>query len=50
MAISALVAVGDIAEELVGNIAARAAELHTGEGLRGFDMSPLVSAAHLEKV
>ncbi len=50
MAISALVAVGGIADELVGKIAQRAGELRTGDGLRGSDMGPLVSAAHLEKV
>lgn len=50
MAISALLAVGDIADELVGKIAERAASLHTGDGLRGCDMGPLVTAQHRDKV
>lgn len=50
MAISALVAVGDIADTLVDKIAERARVLRTGDGVRGTDMGPLVSAAHLAKV
>ncbi|RKR13652.1 CoA-acylating methylmalonate-semialdehyde dehydrogenase [Arthrobacter oryzae] len=50
MAISALLAVGDIADELVGKIAERAASLRTGDGLRGCDMGPLVTAQHRDKV
>ncbi|MFJ5862216.1 CoA-acylating methylmalonate-semialdehyde dehydrogenase [Pseudarthrobacter sp. NPDC092439] len=50
MAISALLAVGDIADELVAKIAERAAELRTGDGLRGCDMGPLVTAQHRDKV
>jgi malonate-semialdehyde dehydrogenase (acetylating)/methylmalonate-semialdehyde dehydrogenase len=50
MAISALLAVGDIADELVAKIAQRANSLRTGDGLRGCDMGPLVSAQHRDKV
>lgn len=50
MAISALLAVGDIADELVAKIAERAAGLRTGDGLRGCDMGPLVTAQHRDKV
>ena len=44
MAISALVAVGDIADTLVEKIASRARQLRTGDGRRGCDMGPLVTA------
>ncbi|MFF2298864.1 CoA-acylating methylmalonate-semialdehyde dehydrogenase [Arthrobacter sp. NPDC058127] len=50
MAISALLAVGDIADELVAKIASRARSLRTGDGLRGCDMGPLVTAQHRDKV
>ncbi|WP_442542509.1 CoA-acylating methylmalonate-semialdehyde dehydrogenase [Arthrobacter sp. KN11-1C] len=50
MAISALLAVGDIGDELVAKIAARASSLRTGDGMRGCDMGPLVTAAHRDKV
>ncbi|MCZ9880295.1 CoA-acylating methylmalonate-semialdehyde dehydrogenase [Arthrobacter sp. B2a2-09] len=50
MAISALLAVGDIGDEFVAKIAARASSLRTGDGLRGCDMGPLVTAAHRDKV
>ncbi|WOO96648.1 CoA-acylating methylmalonate-semialdehyde dehydrogenase [Micrococcus terreus] len=50
MAISALVAVGEIADELVEKIAERARALRTGDGLRGCDMGPLVTSQHREKV
>ena len=43
MAISALVAVGDIADPLVEAIAARMATLRTGDGRRACDMGPLVT-------
>jgi malonate-semialdehyde dehydrogenase (acetylating)/methylmalonate-semialdehyde dehydrogenase len=43
MAISALVAVGDIADELVARIRERAVALRTGDGRRGCDMGPLVT-------
>jgi malonate-semialdehyde dehydrogenase (acetylating)/methylmalonate-semialdehyde dehydrogenase len=50
MAISAVVAVGGIADELVAKIAERARSIKTGDGTRGCDMGPLVSAAHRDKV
>ena len=50
MAISAAVAVGDIADELVEKVAQRARTIRTGDGTRGCDMGPLVSAAHRDKV
>ncbi|KQU30695.1 MULTISPECIES: CoA-acylating methylmalonate-semialdehyde dehydrogenase [unclassified Rhodococcus (in: high G+C Gram-positive bacteria)] len=50
MAISALVAVGDIADELVAKIAERTTPLKTGDGTRGADMGPLVTKAHRDKV
>ncbi len=50
MAISALVAVGDIADPLVQAIAERMATLRTGDGRRGCDMGPLVTGAHRDKV
>jgi malonate-semialdehyde dehydrogenase (acetylating)/methylmalonate-semialdehyde dehydrogenase len=50
MAISALVAVGDIADELVGKIAERTRTLVTGEGTGTADMGPLVTRAHRDKV
>ncbi|MDL5156059.1 CoA-acylating methylmalonate-semialdehyde dehydrogenase [Actinomycetospora termitidis] len=50
MAISALVAVGDIADTLVDKIAERARGLRTGDGRRGCDMGPLVTRAAQERV
>ncbi len=50
MAISALVAVGDVADPLVEAIAQRMATLITGDGRRGCDMGPLVTGAHRDKV
>jgi malonate-semialdehyde dehydrogenase (acetylating) / methylmalonate-semialdehyde dehydrogenase len=50
MAISAVVAVGEIADELVAKIADRAEKLHTGDGTRGADMGPLVTAAARDRV
>ena len=50
MAISALVAVEPIADELVAKIAERTRTLRIGDGLRGTDMGPLVTAAHRDKV
>ncbi|GAA3867905.1 CoA-acylating methylmalonate-semialdehyde dehydrogenase [Saccharothrix violaceirubra] len=50
MAISALVAVGPIADPLVAAIADRARALRTGDGRRGCDMGPLVTAEHRDKV
>ncbi|MEU4294002.1 CoA-acylating methylmalonate-semialdehyde dehydrogenase [Kribbella sp. NPDC026596] len=50
MAISALVAVEPIADELIGKIKDRMAKLKTGDGTRGCDMGPLVTGAHRDKV
>jgi malonate-semialdehyde dehydrogenase (acetylating) / methylmalonate-semialdehyde dehydrogenase len=50
MAISAVVAVGEIADDLVAKIAERAEKLHTGDGRRGCDMGPLVTAAARDRV
>ena len=51
MAISALLAVDSIADELIGKITDRMAQLKTGEGnVDGVDMGPLVTKAHLDKV
>jgi malonate-semialdehyde dehydrogenase (acetylating)/methylmalonate-semialdehyde dehydrogenase len=50
MAISVLVAVGDIADPLVEKISERMAGLRTGDGRRGCDMGPLVTGAHRDKV
>ena len=50
MAISALVAVGEVADPLVAKIQERMAGLRTGDGRRGCDMGPLVTEAHRDKV
>ncbi|WP_086859957.1 CoA-acylating methylmalonate-semialdehyde dehydrogenase, partial [Streptomyces milbemycinicus] len=50
MAISAVVAVGAIADELVAKIAERARLVRTGDGTRDCDMGPLVTAAHRDRV
>ena len=50
MAISVLVAVGDVADELVTKIAERTRTLRIGDGTRGTDMGPLVTLAHRDKV
>ncbi|MBO0828965.1 MAG: CoA-acylating methylmalonate-semialdehyde dehydrogenase [Streptosporangiales bacterium] len=50
MAISALVAVEPIADELVGKVAERMTGLRTGDGRRGADMGPLVTGPHRDKV
>lgn len=59
MAISVAVAVGDIADALVAQLAERARNLKIGNGLvgsgdsvadSGMDMGPLVTSAHLAKV
>ncbi|MCG2623294.1 CoA-acylating methylmalonate-semialdehyde dehydrogenase [Arthrobacter sp. I2-34] len=50
MAISVLVAVGGIGDELVAKIAERTRTLRVGDGLRGSDMGPLVTRAHRDKV
>jgi malonate-semialdehyde dehydrogenase (acetylating) / methylmalonate-semialdehyde dehydrogenase len=50
MAISVLVAVGPVADDLVAKIADRTRGLRTGDGTRGSDMGPLVTQAHRDKV
>jgi malonate-semialdehyde dehydrogenase (acetylating) / methylmalonate-semialdehyde dehydrogenase len=50
MAISAVVAVDPIGDELVAKITSRMAALRTGDGRRDCDMGPLVTAAHRDRV
>ena len=50
MAISALIAVGNVADELVAKIAERTTTLKVGDGTRNTDMGPLVTKVHRDKV
>jgi len=50
MAISACVAVGPIADDLIAKITERTVGLKTGDGTRDADMGPLVTKAHRDKV
>jgi malonate-semialdehyde dehydrogenase (acetylating)/methylmalonate-semialdehyde dehydrogenase len=50
MAISAVLAVGNIGDELVAKIKERTVGLRTGDGTRGCDMGPLVTAQAQERV
>jgi malonate-semialdehyde dehydrogenase (acetylating)/methylmalonate-semialdehyde dehydrogenase len=51
MAISAVVAVGDVAEPLVARLREKAAALKVGPGTQaGVEMGPLVTAAHRERI
>jgi len=50
MAISVLVAVEPVADELVSKIRERMAGLKIGDGRRGSDMGPLVTRSHRDKV
>jgi malonate-semialdehyde dehydrogenase (acetylating)/methylmalonate-semialdehyde dehydrogenase len=50
MAISALVAVEPVADELIAKITERMTTLTTGDGREASDMGPLVTAAHRDKV
>jgi malonate-semialdehyde dehydrogenase (acetylating)/methylmalonate-semialdehyde dehydrogenase len=50
MAISVVVAVGPVADDLVDRIAARTKTLRIGDGTRGTDMGPLVTLAHRDRV
>jgi malonate-semialdehyde dehydrogenase (acetylating)/methylmalonate-semialdehyde dehydrogenase len=50
MAISACVAVGPIADDLVAKITERATGLKVGDGTRDPDMGPLVTKAHRDRV
>ena len=50
MAISAVVAVGEVGDELVAKIKERAVGLRTGDGTRGCDMGPLVTCGAQQRV
>ena len=50
MAISALVVVDSVADELVAKIKERMSRLKTGDGRRSCDMGPLVTKEHRDKV
>jgi len=50
MAISVVLAVDPIGDELVAKISERMAGLRTGDGRRGCDMGPLVTRVHRDKV
>jgi malonate-semialdehyde dehydrogenase (acetylating)/methylmalonate-semialdehyde dehydrogenase len=50
MAISVVLAVEPIGDELVAKIAERMPSLKTGDGRRGTDMGPLVTGVHRDKV
>ena len=50
MAISAAVAVGPIADDLVAKIVERTTPLKIGDGTKDSDMGPLVTKAHRDKV
>ena len=50
MAISVVLAVDPIGDDLVARIAERMPKLRTGDGRRGCDMGPLVTGVHRDKV
>jgi malonate-semialdehyde dehydrogenase (acetylating)/methylmalonate-semialdehyde dehydrogenase len=50
MAISVVVAVDPVGDDLVARITERMTHLRTGDGRRGCDMGPLVTAAHRDRV
>ena len=50
MAISVVVAVEPVADELIEKITKRMGQLRVGDGRRGCDMGPLVTQAHRDKV
>ena len=50
MAISVVVAVGEIGDELVARIADRARAISTGDGAAGAEMGPLVTGSHRDQV
>lgn len=50
MAISVVVAVDPVGDELVERVASRVSGLRTGDGRRGCDMGPLVTGEHRDKV
>jgi len=50
MAISVVVAVGDVADHLIPKIVDRMSGLKVGDGTRGCDMGPLITKEHRDKV
>ncbi len=50
MAVSVVLAVDPVGDELVAKISQRMAGLRTGDGRRGCDMGPLVTKAHRDRV
>ncbi len=50
MAISVIVAVDPVADELIAKIAERMSQLKVGDGRRSCDMGPLITEAHRDKV
>jgi malonate-semialdehyde dehydrogenase (acetylating)/methylmalonate-semialdehyde dehydrogenase len=50
MAISVVVAVEPVADQLIQKIASRMAQIKVGDGRRGCDMGPLVTKEHRDKV
>ena len=50
MAISVVVAVEPVADELISRITARMAKIKTGDGANNPDMGPLISSVHRDKV
>jgi malonate-semialdehyde dehydrogenase (acetylating)/methylmalonate-semialdehyde dehydrogenase len=50
MAISVVVAVEPVADELISKVVDRMGQLRVGDGRRGCDMGPLVTEAHRDKV
>ncbi|MEV4204782.1 CoA-acylating methylmalonate-semialdehyde dehydrogenase [Nocardia salmonicida] len=50
MAISVVVAVGGVADDLVAKISERAASIVTGDGASGAEMGPLITRAHRDRV
>jgi malonate-semialdehyde dehydrogenase (acetylating) / methylmalonate-semialdehyde dehydrogenase len=50
MAISAVLAVGGVGDDLVARIAERTHTLRTGDGRKGCDMGPLISRKHRDRV
>jgi malonate-semialdehyde dehydrogenase (acetylating)/methylmalonate-semialdehyde dehydrogenase len=50
MAISVVVAVEPVADDLITKITERIAKLRTGDGRRGCDMGPLVTGQHRDRV
>ncbi len=50
MAVSAVVAVDPVGDELAAKISERMDKLHVGDGRRGCDMGPLITAAHRDRV